>query len=219
MLRPMSLAQQWEHIRSGLPADWGTVRIALRLADESEAVRAAALLGALAPGRAGRELHLTSSRRGGRGPAPSAVARALAKLDSERIRGDLAPLGAADVPGTEEPSRRPDLAESWDAALGELPPDWSDVYGEIELTSSDHLDPAALALAPVNPARYAETPGFRFRCARRFGYGASPEMVRRCLERLDEQGIPGRVRIVHALSDTKPVGTQGPVWYAGGKVI
>lgn len=219
MLRPMSLAQQWEHIQSELSADWGTVRIALRLYDEGEAVRTAALLGPLAPGRAGRELHLTSSRHVGRGPAPSAVARALAKLDSERIRGDLALLGAAEVPDAEEPSPTQSLAESWDAALGELPPDWSDVYGEIELTSSDHLDPGALALAPVNPARYGEAPGFRFRCARQFGYGAAPEMVRRCLERLDEQGIPGRLRIVHALSDTKPVGTQGPVWYAGGKVV
>jgi hypothetical protein len=42
--------------------------------------------------------------------------------------------------------------------------------------------------------------------------------VRRCLERLDAAGIPGRVRIVRALSDTQPVATQGPVWYVGGKV-
>jgi hypothetical protein len=27
------------------------------------------------------------------------------------------------------------------------------------------------------------------------------------------------VRILHALSDTKPVSTQGPVWYVGGKTV
>jgi hypothetical protein len=27
------------------------------------------------------------------------------------------------------------------------------------------------------------------------------------------------LRILRVLSDTKPVGTQGPVWYVGGKVV
>jgi hypothetical protein len=100
-----------------------------------------------------------------------------------------------------------------------LPPDWSDLYAEVELTSTDYLDRAALLLAPVNPARYGDTPGFRFRVARRFGYGASPEMTRRCFERLEEEGVRGEVRILRALSDTKPVATQGPVWYVGGRAV
>ena len=44
-------------------------------------------------------------------------------------------------------------------------------------------------------------------------------MVGRCLTRLDEQGVPGTVTILRSLSDTKPVATQGPVWYVGGKVV
>jgi len=44
-------------------------------------------------------------------------------------------------------------------------------------------------------------------------------MVERCLQRLDERDIPADVRVLRALSDTKPVGTQGPVWYVGGKVV
>ena len=44
-------------------------------------------------------------------------------------------------------------------------------------------------------------------------------MVRRCLARLDEDGIPGEVRVLRALSDTHPVGTQGPVWYVEGKAV
>ena len=44
-------------------------------------------------------------------------------------------------------------------------------------------------------------------------------MVRRCLEHLDAEGIVGRVRILRALSDTRLVATQGPVWYVGGRAV
>jgi hypothetical protein len=44
-------------------------------------------------------------------------------------------------------------------------------------------------------------------------------MVQRCLERLDTEDIRGDVRILRALSDSKPVATQGPVWYVGGKAV
>ncbi len=100
-----------------------------------------------------------------------------------------------------------------------MPGDWSDLYGEVELDSSDYLDRAALLLAPVNPARDGNRVAFRFRAARRFGYGVSPEMARRCLERLDAEGTRGTVRVLRALSDTRPVQTQGPVWYVGGKSV
>ena len=119
--------------------------------------------------------------------------------------GAVTPLGL-DVPAT------------WDAAVGALPPDWSDLYAELELVSSDWLERAALLMATVNPARYGEL-GFRFRVARRFGYGASPEMTRRCLERVDNEHIRGELRILHVLSDTDPVQTQGPVWYVEGRSV
>jgi hypothetical protein len=93
------------------------------------------------------------------------------------------------------------------------------VYAEVELDSSDYLEPGALLLAPVNPARVTERLAFRFRAARRFGYGASGEMTQRCFERLDAAGITGEVRVLWALSDSKPVYTQGPVWYVGGRVV
>ena len=44
-------------------------------------------------------------------------------------------------------------------------------------------------------------------------------MAERCLERCDAAGIRGSVRILQALSDTKLVGTQGPVWLVGGKTV
>jgi hypothetical protein len=110
------------------------------------------------------------------------------------------------------------LAEAWAAELAKLPSDWSDVYGEVELISSDYLEAAALQLVPINPRLQGPGTTFRFRCAARFGYGASPGMVARCLERCDEKGIR-TVRVLLALSDSRPVGTQGPVWYVGGRTV
>ncbi len=100
-----------------------------------------------------------------------------------------------------------------------MPPDWSDLYCELELTSSDYLQRGALLLAPINPARIAGKSMFRFRVAHRFGYGASEPMTRRCLARVDGEGITGRVSILRVLSDTHNVDTQGPVWYVEGKAV
>ena len=119
----------------------------------------------------------------------------------------------------EELRARPSLRDEWERALATLPRDWSDVYAEVRLDSTDYLERAALMLAPVNPARYGGRAGLRFRCARTFGYGVSPEMAARCLERCDEEGITGNVEILRALSDTYPVATQGPVWYVGGRSV
>jgi hypothetical protein len=111
------------------------------------------------------------------------------------------------------------LAEAWDRLVAALPEDWSDLLCLLDLRSSDELDPAALAIAPLNPARHEGTVGFRFRVARRFGYGAAPEMARRCLARLDEAGIPGTLSLLEAFSDTKPVLTQGPTFVVGGRAV
>ena len=74
----------------------------------------------------------------------------------------------------------------------------------------------ALALPHVDEI---DSDGFDFRVAHKLGYGASPGMVRRCLERLDEERITGEVRILRSLADTEPVETQGPVWYIGGRSV
>jgi hypothetical protein len=211
----VTLVEQWTRIEDGLDPNWGDARLMLSLADASRSDRAAALLGPANPGRAGRALRFFAARRGA-GVGPEGVRRILRRLDAEGIAGRLELVGS-DTAAAEPAISRRTLAGSWDAALAVLPTDWSDLYCELELTSTDHLEPAALLTAPLNPARHGGAMGFRFRCAHRFGYGASPGMVRRCLERLDSAGIPGEVRIVQALSDTHPVGTQGPVWHIGGK--
>jgi hypothetical protein len=220
MLRPVRLAEQWEEIQRGLPEDWSEARLSVALADPTLADRAAGLLVPVTPGRRGYRFRFVLVRRGP-GATPTVVARTLARLDEDGIGGEVSLGGIEEhvaAPEATAPAR-PTLASAWSAALETLPPGWSDLYCELELTSTDYLERAALLCAPVNPARVPGEPAFRFRCARRFGYGAAPEMVQRCLERLDEEDIRGDVRILRALSDTKPVGTQGPVWYVDGKAV
>jgi hypothetical protein len=218
MLAPVRLAAQWAEIRAGLPRDFGEARLRLKVPDEAQAVRASALLAPLLAGRSGTEIRFLCSGRAGP-QSEDVVRRLLDRLDREGIWGDLELVSqsAAETAGRTRGALRP-LAEAWDEALAELPPDWSDVYAEVELTSSDHLEPAALLLSPLNPARDGQRFALRFRCSREFGYGAAAPMVRRCLERVDAAGIPGTIRILRALSDTHPVQTQGPVWYVGGRV-
>ncbi len=100
-------------------------------------------------------------------------------------------------------------------ALEALPSDWSDLVAELELDSSVDIDRAAVLCAPINPSQTTERPGFRFRCASAHGYGASAGMAGRCLARLDEAGITGRIRVTRALSDVHPVGTQGATFLVG----
>ena len=102
------------------------------------------------------------------------------------------------------------LGKQWELAQANLPADWSDLYAEVELDSSDYLERGALLLAPVNPARVKEELAYRFRVARVFGYGASAAMTERCLLRLDAEGISGHFQVLRSLSDSKPVCDAGP---------
>ena len=213
----MSLAGDWQELEQGLPEGWGTTRLRLTVPEEGDCARAAALLGPANPGRRGKVIRFYAARRGA-GPSPNAIRRLLGRIDAEGIQGELEIVGSDEAEAQPEISR-PTLVASWDAAVSGLPPDWSDLYAEVELVSSDWLERTALLMAPVNPARYGGVPGFRFRVARRFGYGASSEMTRRCLERVDQEGIRGELRILRVLSDTQPVATQGPVWYVEGRSV
>jgi hypothetical protein len=217
MLRLVRLVEQWDRIERELPDGWDDARFSLKLDDQTKADRAAALLGPLNPGRRRGELRFFSARRGV-GTGPDNLRRLLRTLDKEGVRGQLELL-ASDAPAATPALARATLAASWDAVLAALPDDWSDLYCELELSSTDQLERAALLLAPLNPARHGGTVGLRFRVASRGGYGASAGMARRCLERADAERIPGRVEILRALSNTQPVATQGPVWRVGGRSV
>jgi len=211
----MRLVWQWINLERELPRNWSDLRLVLKVR-EQDAERAAALLGGANPMRRGDSILLFVSRSGGFGP--EALRRALLRLDRQGIGGTLELGGVTEAEAATE-SEPESLAAAWDAEVATLPDDWSDMYAEIVLRSSDHLERAALLVAPMNPTRPGQTLALRFRVARRFGYGISPAMARRCLERLDEEGISGELHVLGVLCDTHPVATQGPVLRVGGKAV
>jgi hypothetical protein len=205
-----------------LPASWSEVRLVLTVEDEAQVDRAALILASLTPGRSGRTFRLTVSATGTGAPSAEATKRVLARLEADGIDARLTLPGTAafQVAAIRAEPPRPGLAESWDELAAKLPEDWSDLYAELELASSADVDRAALLLGPLNPFLHeGPRPSFRFRAAHRFGYGAAPQMVRRCCARLDEAGIGGRLRFLRVMSDTSPVLTQGPVWREDGRAV
>ena len=214
----MSIAEQYRELESRLPADWVDARFVLTVEEPRSAERAASLLSPFTPGRVGNQVRFSVPRRGGK---LEQARKMTTRIDDERISGSLELVTAAEA-APETPEARSSwgsAAEQWDSAVAGLPADWSDVYAQVEIASSDFLDRGALLLAPLNPARYSGAVGFRFRVARKYGYGASPGMTRRCFARLDEETIGAKIEILRSLSDTKPVVTQGPVWYVEGRPV
>ena len=219
MLRTMELVVQWAGIAEGLPEGWSHAQLRLALDRATDADRAAVLLGPIGPGRAGDDLLLDVAPGGAANPA--LLERLLARLDDEAIHGALVTTIEVATQGEDlvKDAARVSLAAAWDELVVSLPSDWSDLLCIVDLRSSDELAPAALAIAPLNPSRHGRAPSFRFRVARRFGYGAAPDMARRCLARLDEAGIPGTLRLVEVLSDTRPVSTQGPTFVVDSRAV
>jgi hypothetical protein len=217
----MTLGERLREILAALPEDWSEARVVVHVSDVSQADRAALILGSLTPGRAGSTFRVTISRSGLGAPSADAVRRTLDRLEREGIDARLSLPGTpAFRVVTPEERTRSSIAAAWDEAVATLPPDWSDLYVEVEISSSADVERAALHLSPVNPMLHdGVPPALRFRVAHRFGYGAAPEMARRCLARLDEAGISGRVELLRVLSDTEPVLTQGPVWREGGRSV
>ena len=210
----MPLAERWNQVERGLDPRWTEATLSLAINDDTARSRAAALLGPAGPGVGNRLIRFTVSTRG-TGIGPEAARRLLRRIDGEGIVGRLELVETRGLrPEPEEEVAR-SLAVEWQKALEALPSDWSDVVAELELHSSADVDRAAVLCAPINPIQSTGRPGFRFRCASSHGYGASAGMVGRCLERLDEAGITGRVRITRALSDVNPVGTQGATFDVG----
>jgi hypothetical protein len=207
------LVERWNQVESGLDPRWTEVTLSLAIHDDQARSRAAALLAPAGPGVSSSEIRFTVSTRG-TGIGPEGARRLLRRIDDEGIRGRLELVASQGARPQPEPAVR-SLAAEWQTALEVLPSDWSDLVGEIELDSSADVDRGAVLCAPINPIQSTGRPGFRFRCASHRGYGASPGMVGRCLARLDEAGISGRVRITRALSDVHPVGTQGATFVVG----
>jgi hypothetical protein len=225
MLTSVKLVDQWAALERRLPADWESIDLRLRTEQPQELPEAARILGPMNAGLAGDALAFDVRRAGG-AAGPEAARRLFGRLDEARIwclleqheiveAAPRMPEPASDARASEAAS----VAAAWDSVVADLPPGWSDLLCRLEIASSTLLPRAALLCAPLNPTRDREHVGFLFRCARTSGYGVSPGMARRCFEQLDAEEIRGGVSVVRALSGTDNVGTQGPVWYVGGKVL
>jgi hypothetical protein len=215
----MRTVEQWAQIEEGLPPDWSEAQ--LTFVAEGSVADAAAVLGPLQPGRLDGALRLHVARAHGGVERARNIFR---RLDGRRIWGTLELIGAIedvvpDFAARKDASPSASLAKSWDAALAELPPDWSDILCVLELDSSDHLPRAALLGAPMNPSRVLGDIALQFRASGKQGYGVSPQMARRCFERMDAEGITGSISIAYGLSDTENVATQGPVWRIAGRSV
>jgi hypothetical protein len=215
----MRTVDQWAQIEEELPPDWSEAQ--LTFVAEASVADAAAVLSPLQPGRVGDSLRLHVARADGGVERARNIFR---RLDGRRIWGTLERIGAIGdvVPGSadaETNAPRASLTRGWDEALTALPNDWSDILCVLELDSSDHLPRAALLGAPMNPSRVLGDTALQFRASGKQGYGVSPQMARRCFERMDAEGITGSVRIAYGLSDTENVATQGPVWRLEGRSV
>ena len=217
MLRLLPLVEQFSELERGLVDEWAELRFQLTVADESRAERAAALLAPANPGRLAKVIRLAVERRGP-GIGPEALRRLLKRLDDEGIAGRLELQGVQKAPPKELRTKQT-LRAQWELRLAAVPPDWSDIYAQVRLDSTDYLERAALLLAPINPGQHGGPTALRFRSAQHFGYGVSPGMAARCFERCDDEGITGEVEILYVLSNTNPVATQGPVWQLGGRTV
>jgi hypothetical protein len=215
----MRTVEQWAQIEEVLPPDWSEAQ--LTFVAEGSVEDAAAVLGPLQPGRVGDALRLHVPRADGGVERARNIFR---RLDGRRIWGTLELIGAIedvvpDLAAEGTASLRSSLAENWDEALAALPPDWSDILCVLELDSSDHLPRAALLGAPMNPSRVLGDVALQFRASGKQGYGVSPQMARRCFDRMDAEGITGSIRIAYGLSDTENAATQGPVWRLAGRSV
>jgi hypothetical protein len=204
----MRLVWQWVTLERDLPPDWSDVQLVLKVREQDDA-QAAALLGGANPLRGKDSIRLFVSRTGGLGP--EAVKRALLRLDRKDIPGTLELAGVEEAERPPEEERRT-LAQQWDEAVATLPPDWSDMLAEVRLRSSDHLEYAALLMAPTNPTRPGKALALiprrsSFRLRRRRD-GAALLNARRGRHRRRAQGA-------RALRYGR-VATQGPVGGVGG---
>jgi hypothetical protein len=123
------------------------------------------------------------------------------------------------VTGLSERASAQTLPGAWESLLERIPYDWSHLLAEVELEPQTSYEDAALLVSALNPEHCDERPAFRFRVGREFGYGAGTMLVKHCLELLDEARIAGRLRLLEALSERRPVDTQGPVWRLEGRSL
>ena len=221
----MGLVAQWSGIADGLPERWADVQLRLSLDRPETANRAAVLLGPIGPGRAGgRAAALDLGGRQRPGPAPPAAGTPRRRGHPGLARADLRDR-RPDRGRARRRSRR--RSRGVCTARGRLGGARRVVAGRLErpaLHARAAVDgrPAPgrardRAPQPLAPRSRSRLP---FPCrAEATATAPRPEMAQRCLARLDERTIPGQLRLVEALSDTRPVATQGPTFIVDNRAV
>lgn len=90
------------------------------------------------------------------------------------------------------------LAADFQKILGSLPPDWTDLEVDLRIGDLSQYVDTSVALSQVNAQVY-EHPlqGWHWRLlvAHSFGHAAAAETVKGVLEKLDEAGVEGELRV------------------------
>ncbi len=86
------------------------------------------------------------------------------------------------------------LAEDFEAIVGTLPPDWTDLHVDLRIFDELRYIEAATILVQVNAQPYSRADWhWRLTVAHEFGHAAAPETVRGTLALLDGQAIAGEL--------------------------
>ena len=182
----MSVAQQWKVIGSELPDDVGARLAAARVARSRRPP--------IRPLQRWRRPARTASRRrscSSRSPATAALSDPKASRDCSRASPPARCRSRIRRPRPRRSSARsPRSSTAGTRRSPDLPSDWSDLYAEIEFTSSDYIEPAAVLCIQMNPRRDGTRAAFNFRAARLAGYGVAPGHGAPLLRALRRAGDP-----------------------------
>ncbi|HKH22583.1 MAG TPA: hypothetical protein VKA88_03100 [Solirubrobacterales bacterium] len=88
------------------------------------------------------------------------------------------------------------LAEEFDAVVGTLPDDWTDLELDLRIADEGRYVDAAVLLSQINAQPYSRADWhWRINVAHRFGHAAAPETVKGILAKLDRERIGGELRV------------------------
>jgi hypothetical protein len=90
------------------------------------------------------------------------------------------------------------LAADFQQVLETLPPDWTDLEVDMRIEDESQYVDTAVALSQVNAQVYQhpqEGWHWRLLVAQSFGHAAAAETVEGVLEKLDEAGVRGELRV------------------------
>jgi len=90
------------------------------------------------------------------------------------------------------------LAADFQQILDTLPPDWTDLEVDVRIEDGANYIDTSVALSQVNAQVYQHPQAgwhWRLLVAQSFGHAAAAETVKAVLERLDEAGVEGELRV------------------------